>query len=581
MSIHPYAKPITRHTPATSVCGFLQRTFAYGQHHDGNKSAEGKKTRLRRQAINHSGPSAAPPIVHEVLRSPGRSLDPAMRAYMEPRFGHDFSQVRVHTSARAAESARAVNSLAYTVGKDIVFAAGQYSPRSQAGKRLLSHELVHVIQQQNNNAYQTGLKVGPAVNSYESEADRIASQAMIGELTNVKVGGAGELQRRMGDGHDLTATRFARNDRLEAVYDDERLIRRGNAGTAIRLIQESLLAQGYTLPRFGADGIFGEETEAAVLQFQIDAGAQKLDGIVGPETMKLLDMHDPGGTTPTGPRSVAPPAAGPPVPPATNAVFSESPQEVFAGYDNSVNPNWLVVPVAGRRQARVTITPANARPAISSVNVGTARVDPTPDGVSITGVADGHTRLEARQGPTLLDTLNVEVKARRNVSVDQHFMRDSAAPPHHTLRPPNQANTQVSRLNRIWERQANVRFRLGTVNSPQVATNLSPTVTWTGAPNDGWNQVTAFATGGNWNVFWVWEYEQDATPAVDDANAGTLGTNTLSEDNDCADGLTLAHEAGHFLSAGALPHTANGIMGACGAPNYDRVRKAEADAVNP
>ena len=75
--------------------------------------------------------------------------------------------------------------------------------------------------------------------------------------------------------------------------------------------------------------------------------------------------------------------------------------------------------------------------------------------------------------------------------------------------------------------------------------------------------------------------ERTLRKAVDDANAGTLGTNTLSEDNDCPDGLTLAHEAGHFLSAGALPHTANGIMGACGAPNYDRVRKAEADAVNP
>jgi hypothetical protein len=66
---------------------------------------------------------------------------------MELRFGFDFSQVRVHTDAQAAESARAVNALAYTVGSDIVFGAGQYAPGTAAGKRLLAHELTHVVQQ--------------------------------------------------------------------------------------------------------------------------------------------------------------------------------------------------------------------------------------------------------------------------------------------------------------------------------------------------------------------------------------------------------------------------------------------------
>jgi hypothetical protein len=66
---------------------------------------------------------------------------------MEPRFGHDFSRVRVHTDARAASSARAVNALAYTVGEDIVFAPGHYSPQTKSGERLLAHELVHTIQQ--------------------------------------------------------------------------------------------------------------------------------------------------------------------------------------------------------------------------------------------------------------------------------------------------------------------------------------------------------------------------------------------------------------------------------------------------
>lgn len=88
-----------------------------------------------------------PPIVREVLSSPGQPLDSITRSFMEPRFDHDFSRVRVHTDARAAESARAVNALAYTVGQDLVFDHGQYEPGKQDGKRLLAHELAHVVQQ--------------------------------------------------------------------------------------------------------------------------------------------------------------------------------------------------------------------------------------------------------------------------------------------------------------------------------------------------------------------------------------------------------------------------------------------------
>jgi len=91
--------------------------------------------------------TAVPPIVHEVLSSPGHSLDTATRVFMEPRFGHDFSQVRVHADAKAAESACAMNALAYTVGRDVVFGAGHYQPHTGEGQRLLAHELSHTIQQ--------------------------------------------------------------------------------------------------------------------------------------------------------------------------------------------------------------------------------------------------------------------------------------------------------------------------------------------------------------------------------------------------------------------------------------------------
>lgn len=89
----------------------------------------------------------SPPVVQEVLRSSGRPLAPTTRAFFAPRFGHDFSQVRVHTDEQAAKSAQAVNALAYTVGHHVVFGAGQYAPGTSDGQRLLAHELAHVVQQ--------------------------------------------------------------------------------------------------------------------------------------------------------------------------------------------------------------------------------------------------------------------------------------------------------------------------------------------------------------------------------------------------------------------------------------------------
>jgi len=81
------------------------------------------------------------------LRGGGQPLPETARAFFEPRFGHDFSRVRVHADVQAAESARALNAQAYTVGRDVVFGAGQYAPATADGRRLLAHELTHVVQQ--------------------------------------------------------------------------------------------------------------------------------------------------------------------------------------------------------------------------------------------------------------------------------------------------------------------------------------------------------------------------------------------------------------------------------------------------
>ena len=102
--------------------------------------------------IGKNGPATTSPGIHDVLGSTGQPLDPAARAFFEPRFGRSFSDVRVHSGEQAAEAARSVDALAFTVGRDVVFGAGQYAPGSTDGKRLLAHELTHVMQQQESGA---------------------------------------------------------------------------------------------------------------------------------------------------------------------------------------------------------------------------------------------------------------------------------------------------------------------------------------------------------------------------------------------------------------------------------------------
>lgn len=192
-------------TAPTVQGAVLQRQCACGQHTGGGAECEEcqeKKKKIQRSAMAPPATTIAPPIVHEALRSSGQPLDPPVRAFMESRFARyldqaprrisapvaasaleigsregseereaeiaaarvmtgssrrmpspsgrpasDFSRVRVHTGGLAARSAEAVSARAYTVGRDIVFAGGQYHPGSAAGRHLLAHELTHVVQQ--------------------------------------------------------------------------------------------------------------------------------------------------------------------------------------------------------------------------------------------------------------------------------------------------------------------------------------------------------------------------------------------------------------------------------------------------
>jgi outer membrane protein OmpA-like peptidoglycan-associated protein len=190
----------------------LQRKCDCGQHTGGGECEECKKKKvmLQRHSNGTGSPAVAPPIVREVLQSPGQPLDQQTRSAMESRFGaqpnirsrasqsagqigelqidspespweseadrtadavlsqpassefrRDFSAIRVHTDDRAGEAARAVNAQAFAVGEDLVFAAGRYAPGNRNGRRLLAHELSHTLQQHSGQRLRRTLAVDP------------------------------------------------------------------------------------------------------------------------------------------------------------------------------------------------------------------------------------------------------------------------------------------------------------------------------------------------------------------------------------------------------------------------------------
>ena len=155
----------------------LQRTCDCGEHTGGGECEECKKKKkmpLQRHANGIGTPPAVPPIVHEVLSSSGEALDSGTRAFMETRFRQDFSHVRVHTDERAAESARAVDAHAYTVGKHIVFGSRRYTPQRPAGRWLLAHEMAHTRQQLRVTTDLPQTPLGAPCSPSEAEAHRAA-----------------------------------------------------------------------------------------------------------------------------------------------------------------------------------------------------------------------------------------------------------------------------------------------------------------------------------------------------------------------------------------------------------------------
>ena len=211
----------------------------------------------------------------QALDGSGEPISGNERNFFEPRFGRDFSNVRVHANDRAAETATSVNALAYTTRNHIVFGPGQYAPETVAGKRLLAHELTHIVQQNDlkeSKGIQRAFDEGGAVTSAsgcEPPPSRPSREAWTTNATLNEI-------------------------RAEAPGDNRVLVRRGQRSEAVRLVQEAIVAWGCEekgrnlLPRFGADADFGSETDAAVREFQETVGVAR-DGLVGPITLSRLD----------------------------------------------------------------------------------------------------------------------------------------------------------------------------------------------------------------------------------------------------------------------------------------------------
>jgi peptidoglycan hydrolase-like protein with peptidoglycan-binding domain len=256
--------------------GLLQRTCACG----GTAGIDGqcancRKERLLRGTALQAERETAPPIVHEALGRPSQPLDPATRGFMEPRFGHDFSQVRVHADPKAAESARAIDAVAYTVGHDVVFGADQYVPRTVSGRRLLAHELAHVVQQRGQEGSFGEVSLAPPDTSHESEAVRVAEDVVLrGAAPATPRLRAGIHIQRQGFGELRVAE--ARMALEEALAFNAGL---GYDAQTIRILQGVVGAP--------ATGVWDNATISQINVFQ-NKNSLRMDGKVTPETLQRM-----------------------------------------------------------------------------------------------------------------------------------------------------------------------------------------------------------------------------------------------------------------------------------------------------
>ena len=155
------------------------------------------------------------------LREGGQPLDRATRGYMESRFDHDFSRVRVHVDGQADQAAREVRARAYTVGDDVAFRAGQYRPDTDRGRALLAHELTHVVQQERAGAEATdgALAVSRPGDAAEAEAEATGARVAAGDAVAVQTAAPASVQREDDDSFLGDVWDFVTDDTLGGAID--------------------------------------------------------------------------------------------------------------------------------------------------------------------------------------------------------------------------------------------------------------------------------------------------------------------------------------------------------------------------
>lgn len=286
MSVAKTFQTQTERSPTSDQKGSLRRTCACGEQSSGGgcSECENKKLSLAR-SIRSANPvtppsNDVPPIVHEVLNSSGAPLDAATRAYFEPRFGHDFSRVRVHTDEKAVESARLVNARAYTVGDNVVVGSGHYHPSSPSGRRLLAHELTHVVQQSNSSPA-LPLTISEPSDRNERQADQVAADITERGLSfaGVPVMPQASLMRDFALPRPETVPE--QEELTEAQIQDALSFNRERYNEeSIRLIQDVV---GATVT-----GTFDELTVRMIAWMQRQYGLVPADGKLGPNTYDHL-----------------------------------------------------------------------------------------------------------------------------------------------------------------------------------------------------------------------------------------------------------------------------------------------------
>lgn len=283
------------------------------------KCNEDEEKVLKPKAIG-SIANTVPPIVHEVLSTPGQPLDTQTRSFMEPRFGHDFGNIRVHADAKAAESARAVNALAYTVGRDIILGEDQINSGTWQGKRLLAHELAHVVQQE------YGLKqIQRQVGSYPDECEdrgpaNSEDHPLIYNCQETNSLGRPERERckrpAVGHAQQLLNEFLRKYDNWKSGAGGDTIACAGGSSAKIEALRNTLPS------RLKVDCWFGDLTYKATRMFQLCDGGLKDDGKIGEKTWPALEIV---GTTGSPPGKSPPIRKKPPVIPKVPPVIPKVP----------------------------------------------------------------------------------------------------------------------------------------------------------------------------------------------------------------------------------------------------------------